>query len=215
MFLLYFWLTVLKKWFVQHEDFNSSCLSDPHVRAREVHAEGESVVAGVLEHHWPHGHPHLLHRDGASPARPAPDELREGHLLCQYHLLVHKTAWHLWGEQIPGSIRHDDRKDGEGDWWSALIITQCLMIKMVSNALDLSYSLPFHLLRGERRWLTWCILWSSCWWCWWVLEWHGRPSSIPMRTRPGCWPATSSSCRTGWSMERCLLTKSTVRLAYY
>lgn len=60
------------------------------------------------------------------------------------------------------------------------------------------------------RWSTWCILWSSCWWCWWVSEWRVRPSSTQMKTRPGCLQGTSSSCLTGWSTERCLPTRLTV-----
>ncbi len=62
------------------------------------------------------------------------------------------------------------------------------------------------------RWSTWCILWSSCWWCWWVLGWRVRPSSTQTKIRPGCWPETSSSCLTGWSTGRCLPTRLTVSL---
>lgn len=61
------------------------------------------------------------------------------------------------------------------------------------------------------RWLTWCILWSSCWWCWWVSVWHVKPFWTLMRIHHGCWLAIFSSCPIGWSMAKSLLTKLTVR----
>lgn len=62
------------------------------------------------------------------------------------------------------------------------------------------------------RWSTWCTLWSSCWWCWWVLGWHGKLFWTLTKTHPGCWPGTSSSCLTGWSTEKCSPTRLTVSL---
>lgn len=223
-----FWCSVYRNPFDSLQLFRACCCIclcqlDSHVRARQAPAEGESLVTGVLEHHWPHGHSHLLHRDGSPSSRPTADELWEGHLLCQYHLLVHTTAWHLRSEQILGPIRHDDWQDGERECSAFHSENKKHMINMwglrwrcfkevwytIDSVLMLSSFSAFYTF----RWLTWCILWSSCWWCWWVLGWHGKPSLIPMKTRPGCWHATSSSCPIGWSMERCSLTKLTVRTA--
>lgn len=93
--------------------FSPIPLPDPDVRAREVVTEGEGLASGVLEHHRPHGHPHLLCWHGAPPPGATAHELRAGHLLRQHHLLVHPAAWHLWGQQVPGPLCNDDRQDGE------------------------------------------------------------------------------------------------------
>lgn len=86
---------------------------DSNVRAREVAAEGQSVAAGVLEHHRLDGHPHILRRHGSAPAGAAAHELRPSHLLRQHHLLVHPAAGYLWGQQVPGSLCDDDWQNGE------------------------------------------------------------------------------------------------------
>lgn len=86
---------------------------DPNVRAWEVVAEGQSVAAGVLEHHRPDGHPHILRRHGPPPPGAAAHELRPSHLLRQHHLLVHPAAGYLWGQQVPGSLCDDDWQNGE------------------------------------------------------------------------------------------------------
>lgn len=88
-------------------------LPDPDVRARKIVAEGEGVASGVLEHHRPHGHPHILCGHGAATPGAATHELRACHLLREHHLLVHQAAGHLWSQQVPGTLRDDDRKDGE------------------------------------------------------------------------------------------------------
>ena len=93
---------------------------DLDVWAGEVVAEGESVVAGVLEYHRPNGNPHILRRHGsASPGAPA-HELRPGDLLRQHHLLVHSSPGDLWCEQVPGSLCDDDWQNGEKKGFSSL-----------------------------------------------------------------------------------------------
>lgn len=86
---------------------------DPNVRAWEVVAEGQSVAAGVLEHHRPDGHPDILRRHGAAPPGAAAHELRSSHLLRQHHLLVHPAAGYLWSQQVPWSLCDDDWQNGE------------------------------------------------------------------------------------------------------
>ena len=71
------------------------------------------MASGVLEHHRPHGHPHILRRHGSPSPGAAAHELRAGHLLRQHHLLVHPAAGHLWSQQVPGSLCDDDWQDGE------------------------------------------------------------------------------------------------------
>ena len=95
------------------DSFPSKSLPDPDVRAREVVTEGEGVAPGVLEHHRPHGHPHILGRHGSASPGAAVHELRPSHLLCQHHLLVHPAARHLWSQQVPGTLRDDDWQNGE------------------------------------------------------------------------------------------------------
>lgn len=71
------------------------------------------MAAGVLEHYGSHGYPYLLHWHGAPSPGATTHELRSGHLLRQYHLLVHPSSRHLWGKQIPRTLRNDDWQDGE------------------------------------------------------------------------------------------------------
>lgn len=71
------------------------------------------MASGVLEHHRPHGHPHILCRHGAASPGATAHELWTGDLLCQHHLLVHPAARHLRRQQVPGSLCDDDRQDGE------------------------------------------------------------------------------------------------------
>lgn len=71
------------------------------------------MAAGVLEYHRPHGHPHIFRRHGPASPGATSNELRAGHLLRQYHLLVHPAARNIWSQQVPGSLCDDDWQDGE------------------------------------------------------------------------------------------------------
>lgn len=86
--------------------------SDPDVWARETEAEDQRVVGGLLEHHWPGGHLGLPAGFTAAAAERTLHGLRTCHLLCRHHLLVHPSPRHLWSQQVPGTLRHDDRQNG-------------------------------------------------------------------------------------------------------
>lgn len=86
--------------------------SDSDVGAREAEAEDQSVVRGLLEHYGPGCHLSLRVWSTAAFGERALHGLRTCHLLRRHHLLVYSSARHLWSQQVPGTLRHDDREDG-------------------------------------------------------------------------------------------------------